>query len=310
MPGRKVTVRAPATSANLGPGFDALGLALDLWNEVDVEVAEAGGGAVEVEVLGEGAGELPRGPENLVARAFLRAVVEMKARLPGTARLVCRNAIPLARGLGSSAAATVAGILAAEAAAGHPLPPERRLALAAEIEGHADNVAACLLGGLVACAPSPTGPFALRLPYAGPPEVALIIPDFRVPTAEARAVLPDTYPRADAIANVQRTAILVGALASGDRVALAHGVADRLHQPYRMGLYRGADAVLGDAAAFGAAAACVSGAGPTLLAFPVRDGDGAARALAEALAGRWRALGVTCTGRALAVALYGARARE
>jgi homoserine kinase len=206
-----VRVRVPATSANLGPGFDALGLALGLYDDVVVRVADSG---LQVDVAGEGAGEVDRGRRNLVVRA-IRAAFDRLGGQPRGLEVVCANRIPHGRGLGSSAAAIVAGITAARGLVLGGMSDEDALSLATELEGHPDNVAACLLGGLTIAwsdTAAPGGVTALRLePHAELAPVA-IVPTTRLSTSKARKLLPATVPHADAAANAGRAALLTEAL--------------------------------------------------------------------------------------------------
>jgi homoserine kinase len=291
----RVQVRVPATSANLGPGFDALGLALALYNEVTA--AEADGVTVSVE--GEGAGRLPAGAENVVARGVRQAYEAAGRPFKGVA-LTCVNRVPTARGLGSSAAAWVGGLVAVNALMGSPLSRDALLALAARAEGHPDNVAAALLGGLtVSCALADGRVVAVTLPVPGGVRWVVLVPETTSATAEARAVLPATYSRADAVFNVQRVALLLAALQSGRLDALGHALDDRLHQPHRLRLFPWMPAVAQAARAAGALGCVLSGAGPSLLAAVSGDAEAVAHSMEGALA----AAGVR--GRAWAFAVDG-----
>jgi homoserine kinase len=211
----RVHVRVPATSANLGPGFDALGLALALYNEVTASEADT----VSVTIEGEGAGRLSTGAENVVARAVRHAYDAAGRPFKGVA-LTCVNRVPTARGLGSSAAAWVGGLVAGNALLGGPLSREALLALAARAEGHPDNVTAALLGGLtVSCALGEGRIAAISLPVPGAVRWVVLVPETTSATAEARAVLPPTYSRADAVFNVQRVSLLAAVRDDADVVA-------------------------------------------------------------------------------------------
>jgi homoserine kinase len=247
----RVHVRVPATSANLGPGFDALGLALALYNEVTA--AEADG--VQVTVEGEGAGRLPTGGDNVVARGVRQAYEAAGRPFKGVA-LTCVNRVPAARGLGSSAAAWVGGLVAGNALLGRPLSPDALLALAARAEGHPDNVAAALLGGLtVSCALGDGRITTVTLTVPGGVRWVVLVPEVTSATAEARAVLPASVPRADAVFNVQRVALLLAALQAGRLEVLGTALDDRLHQPYRLRLFPWMPAVA-EAARTRSAACC------------------------------------------------------
>jgi homoserine kinase len=257
----RLTVRAPATVANLGSGFDCLGLALDLAGEF---VADTG---VEpaVVVQGEGADELPRDATNLVFRTIAFLAREVGGRLPPF-RLTCVNRIPLQRGLGSSAAAVVAGLLLGDRLLGSNLPPDRLLELGVDVEGHADNVAACLRGGLVLAYLSEAGWRAARLePHPDLRPVILIPEAERLATEDARRVLPQRVPFADAAFNLSRAALAVVALTQRPEL-LPPALEDRLHQGYRLPLIPAARALFQDLRDAGIPA-CVAGSGPSLLAF-------------------------------------------
>ncbi|MFC3983726.1 homoserine kinase [Streptosporangium jomthongense] len=272
----KVTVRVPATSANLGPGFDTLGLALGLYDEVEASLFTPDGshtGTVEIAVSGEGAGELDQGEGHLIVRTMRTTFERMGLPQPHGIRLNCLNRIPHARGLGSSSAAICAGVLAARALAGtSSLGDDDVFALATEIEGHPDNVAPCLAGGLtVAWTDRSNTPHMLKLvPHADIRPVA-IVPRQRLSTEVARGLLPENVPHADASANAGRAALLVAALTvRPERELLLAATEDRLHQDYRApAMPRTADLVqrlrgIG-------VPAVVSGAGPTILAFSTVD---------------------------------------
>ncbi|WP_329014043.1 homoserine kinase [Micromonospora rifamycinica] len=259
-----VRVRVPATSANLGPGFDALGLALALHDDVAAEVVPAG---VRVTVAGEGAGELPPDDRHLVVVAMRAAFDQLGGQPPGLA-LECVNRIPQARGLGSSSAAIVAGVLLARALVTdgeRRLDDDAVLRLTAGIEGHPDNVAPCLLGGFTIAWTEPAGGRAVSLPVAPGVRPTVFVPAGRGLTATARAALPSTVPHPDAASNAGRSALLVHALTTEPALLLPATV-DRLHQDYRAAGMPATAALVGELRAAGVAAV-VSGAGPTVLAF-------------------------------------------
>ena len=290
-------VRVPATSANLGPGFDALGLALALHNEVIAEEEQG----VTVRIEGEGADRLPRDGSNVVARG-VRLAYETAGRPFKGCALTCVNRIPAARGLGSSAAAWVGGLLAGNALAGAPLSKEMVLTLAARAEGHPDNVAAAIFGGLTVSCGTPEGVIAVALPV--PPSLAwvVLVPEVTSSTAEARALLPASVPRADAVFNVQRVALLLASLQTARPGPLATALDDRLHQPYRLKLFPWLPEVAAAAREAGALGCVLSGAGPSLLAVVAGDGGPVARAMEATL----RKAGVSGSARALAVDADGA----
>lgn len=297
----RVHVRVPATSANLGPGFDALGLALALYNEVTAAEADR----VSVRIEGEGVGRLPPNGHNVVARGVRQAFEAAGRPFQGVA-LTCVNRVPPARGLGSSAAAWVGGLVAGNALLGGPLSRDALLALAARAEGHPDNVAAALLGGLtVSCGLGDGRVATVSLPVPGGVRWVVLVPEVTSATAEARAVLPQSVPRADAVFNVQRVALLLAALQAGRLDVLGIALDDRLHQPYRLKLFPWMPAVADAARAAGALGCVLSGAGPSLLAAVRDDADVVARSMEGALA----AAGVRGRAWAFAVDTEGAVAR-
>lgn len=271
----RVRVRVPATSANLGPGFDSLGLALTLHDDVDVEITEGG---LAVEVSGEGAEVADRGEAHLIVQVLRRTFAAVDALAPVASgpppglRLRCVNRIPHGRGLGSSSAAIVAGLSAARAL--HPygrlLDDTAALALATEIEGHPDNVAPCLAGGLTIAWTRDDGARLVRLELDA--EVVAFVPDRRLATERARGLLPDVVPHADAAANAARTALLIAALTGkpGPEVpldeVLLDATEDWLHQPYRASAMPESAALVKNLRDAGVPAV-ISGAGPTVLAF-------------------------------------------
>ncbi len=298
----RVHVRVPATSANLGPGFDALGLALALHNEVTASEADG----VRVTIEGEGAGRLSAGAENVVARGVRQAYETAGRPFKGVA-LACVNRVPTARGLGSSAAAWVGGLVAGNALLGGPLSRDALLALAARAEGHPDNVTAALMGGLtVSCAIGEGRIAAISLPVPGAVRWVVLVPEVTSATAEARAVLPPTLSRADAVFNVQRVSLLLAALQSGRLDLLGDALDDRLHQPYRLRLFPWMPAVAAAARAAGALGCVLSGAGPSLLAAVRDDADLVARSMEGALA----AAGIRGRACAFAVDTEGAMVRS
>jgi homoserine kinase len=272
----RVRVRVPATSANLGPGFDSLGLALSLYDVVEAWIDPTG---LSIEVAGEGAGTADAGEAHLVIRAMRETFKLLDGQPPGLA-LRCVNRIPHGRGLGSSAAAIVSGVLAARALTDDGaarLPGDAVLRLAAGFEGHPDNVAACLLGGLTVAWTGPDGPRAVRLSPRPAIVPAVFIAPKALSTEHARGVLPETVPHADAAANAGRSALLIAALTSdtasdtasdpGARLeTLLDATQDRLHQPYRAGVMPETAQLVARLRAAGVPAV-VSGAGPSVLAF-------------------------------------------
>lgn len=313
-----VRVRVPATAANLGPGYDVLGLALALYNGIEVEPLDAGRGADvagttggagvdvawRVTVDGEGAGELATDETNLTVQGMKLAAQAAGRALP-PCRVHCKNRIPVGRGLGSSAAAIVGGLVAGNALLGEPLTREALLAQAARKEGHGDNAAAALFGGFTVFYETKEGPRALALQPAADLAVVLAVPPIPLATAQARAVLPKALTYEDATFQMARVALMAVAITTGRPELLAEAAADRMHQPQRRPFepgYGEAEEALGAAGATGVS---LSGAGPAVLGW-VRSGeadavrDRAARALGEGAPGRPRvlALGINIGGAA------------
>jgi len=258
-----VSVRPPATSANLGPGFDALGLALARYDDLTARVTGAG---FRVTVRGEGAGELPTDERHLVVRAMLATFDELGGRPPGLA-VECVNRIPQARGLGSSSAAIVGGVQLARGLVEGGLElidDAAALRIAARLEGHPDNVAPCLLGGFTIAWTEGAGAAAVRLTTSPDVHPTVFVPTERGYTASARAALPPTVPHADAAFNAGRAALLTHALTSDPSLLFA-ATADRLHQGYRAEAMPGTASLVAGLRSVGVAAV-VSGAGPTVLA--------------------------------------------
>lgn len=257
---KQVTVTIPATTANLGPGFDCLGLALGLYNQVTFSRREGG---VKVTVEGEGAGVIPQDETNLVVQAAACLFAESSLPLPDF-HIHQLNRIPVSSGLGSSAAAVLGGIMAAGAFL--PAPPTQLeiLRLATRIEGHPDNITPAMLGGLTLIVQEQQELYVERIDIPAF-LVIVVLPEFDFPTSTARRVLPSQLSRQDAIFNASRLALLIRALQSGDMAALRIAMQDRIHQPYRLPLIPGMTEALAALQAAGAAAA-LSGAGPALLA--------------------------------------------
>jgi homoserine kinase len=265
-----VAVRVPASSANLGPGFDCFAAALGLYLELEVTPAERFELVTELDVR--------RDRSNLAVAAF-----ERLSPADGR-RFELRSEIPLSGGLGSSAAATVAGLLAAEQLVPGALAGRGTvLSLASEIEGHPDNAAAALLGGIVVC----TDGDAHRLAPPAGLEALLVVPDRAVRTQRARAVLPASVPLADAVYNTAHGALLMLALASGNLALLRRGLRDRLHQPYRSPLYPRSAELLESATSLGALGATISGAGPTVLVWVEREAAAGVKDALHELAAGW-----------------------
>ncbi len=255
-------VRVPASSANLGPGFDALGLALGIHLECRFQRSET----LRITATGRDADQIATDESNLIWQTALAVAHDTGGTLPPI-ELHIDNQIPLGKGLGSSAAALTAGVVIADRLLGLNWKPLRILDEAARIEGHPDNVAACVLGSIVASAIDSGGVArAVRLELPDTYGVAIVVPDFLLPTSEARAVLPATYSKADTVFNVQRSALLIAALATGTTSAFPTALEDRMHQPYRAKLVPGLDACI-KLRAPGLLGCALSGAGPSILVF-------------------------------------------
>lgn len=273
MTARHRLVRVPASSANLGPGYDSMAAAVSLY--LDLEVEEAGGYSFD-----PGGLEVPTGRENLIVRAFetLHPADRIAFRL--------RSGIPLARGLGSSAAAIVAGLAAADHLYELALSREEMLARATELEGHPDNVAAAIYGGFVICSAGEGGPVAARFDPPEGLEGVVVIPPEEVSTERAREAIPAELPLGDAVANVAAAATLVLGLRSADLDLVARGLVDRIHQPRRRGLFPRSMEIVDAAAGLGALGATISGAGPTVLVWTTwQEAGNVAAALEERCAG-------------------------
>jgi homoserine kinase len=294
----RFTVRAPASSANLGPGFDALGLALGLWNEATID---ATGPPWQVDLEGEEAALLA-GRENLVLTAMKRLADETGRTLPPFSISV-RTDVPVARGLGSSAAALVAGLVAADYLLGAELPVSDLFSLAWQMEGHGDNVGAALYGGAVLAVPELAHPIQLLTHSQLDLCAVVFIPLETGLTLAARAVLPTAVPLADAAFNVAAVGGLVLGLHTGNTQLITIGMRDRLHEPYRARLFPHLEVMSAAARQAGALGACLSGAGPSILALtePVH-----AAAVAAAFRAAAKSLGIDGEVKQLAVAPAGA----
>ena len=292
---QRVTVRIPATTANLGPGFDCLGLALELWNVVRLEI-----GKPKVVINGEGANTLSLGDENLILQAA-RALFQ-QARLPTpNLRLHCRNAIPLSRGLGSSAAAVVGGLVAANTLCGEPLTKEEILALAVSLDGHPDNVAPALLGGfqIVVKEEDRFRPTTVSLPEWL--SAVVFIPEMEMPTHEARRILSSQISREDVVYNLGRVGLLVNALNTGTAQDLRLATQDALHQPPRQALFPAMEPIINGALEAGALGVFLSGAGSSIVAFTRHHQRRVGSAMAK-VASEWNVKG---TARILRPSLQG-----
>jgi homoserine kinase len=278
----KVLVKVPATTANLGPGFDALGLALNLWNEAEFTCTDENN--MVVTVAGEGQAVLPTNAENAVVEAALQIYELAGKSCPGLL-VHCINRVPLGSGMGSSSAAMLTGMLGANALLGNPLTDEQILKLAIETEGHPDNVAPAMLGGLVASIVYENRVVSMKLPARanhGAIHATIVLPDFDFPTRQARAILPKQVGRQDAVYNISRAVLVTEALRTGNLDLLGIAMKDSLHQPYRLPLIPGAIAALEAGKGAGAAAVALSGAGPGLIAFSSQEEAGIGLAMKRA----------------------------
>jgi homoserine kinase len=252
----------PASSANLGPGFDALGLALGIYLDCRFRPSER----LSISVTGRDCEAISTGEDNLIWRTALDVAADTRSAI-SPVELQIHNQIPIGKGLGSSAAALTAGVVIADQLLGLGWKRPRILDEAARLEGHPDNVAACVLGSLVASAiDSGGGARAVRLDLAPLFRIGIVVPDYALPTVEARAVLPDCYSSADAIFNVQRAALLVAALTTGTVSAFPAALEDRFHQSYRAHLAPGLSDIL-KLRAPGLLGCALSGAGPSIIVF-------------------------------------------
>jgi len=294
-------VRIPATTANLGPGFDTLGLALDLYDELTIEAAPE----LEITVTGEGESSIPRGAENIACRAIL-AVFNRVGRQPPGIKITMHNNIPIARGLGPSAAALVGGLVGANTLLGAPLTREELLNLATELEGHPDNVAPALCGGLVVAARDGDRVYCRRLEPPPGLMTVVAIPQCTLSTRVSRGVLPAMIPLNDAIFNLSRVAVLLAAVQVGDLELMGRMMEDKLHQPYRLPLVPGIDAVFKAARAAGALAVALSGSGPSVIAFC----RGRRPEVGPAMIDAFNRHGVSCTVKELAPCPRGAEVLE
>lgn len=273
---KSVVVQAPASTANLGPGFDCLGLAVNLHNTLEMRPAERG---VAIEIEGEGAGSLPRGARNLMVRAA-RRVFDSVGRAPAGLSLRVTNEVPLSSGLGSSAAAIVAGLLAANTMIKGKLSREDLLRLAHGMEGHPDNAAAAVFGGLNLVSTVSGAPVSRRVSVPKL-KVVVALPQVSLSTQKMRRALPRRVPLSDAVFNVGHALLTVEALRAGDYQLLEAAMGDRLHQRYRLRFLPAGEAAMAAGRKAGAAAVALSGAGPSLVAFAPDRHQRIARAMAR-----------------------------
>ena len=300
--GQRVIVDVPATTANLGPGFDCLGAALDLNNRFAMRRIEGSGERFELIIEGSEGSHLRGGPENLVYRAAQR-VWKAAGLEPVALEARVRLAVPPARGLGSSATAIVAGLMGANALVGEPLSKEKLLELAIDIEGHPDNVVPSLLGGLCMTAKAASQRWrVVRCEWTSTVKAVVAIPSIRLSTSEARRAMPKAIPVSDAVVNLGALTLLLQGLRTGNGDLISDGMHDRLHEPYRWRLIKGGDQVKQAAMDAGAWGCAISGAGPSVLALCAEDkGMAVSRAMVRA----WEAAGVASRAPVLNVQTTG-----
>lgn len=254
-----IRIQVPATSANLGSGFDSLGIALTLYNQVWMEESDT------LDISSKDNIKIPTDETNLIFWAAKLLYEQCGRKLPGL-KIIQQNDIPMARGLGSSSACIVSGILGANRLLGNPLSQQDLINLAAKIEGHPDNTTPAILGGLVASAMEGERVYSVSVPVSEKIRFALFVPPFELKTEKARSVLPQEYSRADAVYNLSRSALMTATLFSGKTENLRVAVQDKLHQPYRSGLIQNFDQVFRLSYELGSLGTYVSGAGPTIIA--------------------------------------------
>lgn len=298
----KLKLRVPATTANLGPGFDCLGLALDWWNKIEIETIARG---LIVECDCPPGVDIPRTRDNLVVYG-MDAVYRLAKRKRPPLRIHITTHIPIARGLGSSSAAIVGGMLAANTLLDDWFSRDELVTLATRIEGHPDNVAPALLGGLMVAAMEGARVTVARFPVPRELRCVLFIPDTTLLTKKARGILPKRIPRADAIYNASRVALWIAALRERRWEWLGAATQDRLHQPYRAQLVPGMFALFDAAKDAGARGAALSGAGPSIIAFTDHPGEPVARAMMHAA----QRIGLTGVTRVVGVSPRGAEVRK
>jgi homoserine kinase len=300
--GQGVVVHVPATTANLGPGFDCLGAALELDNVFEMRCIPGGSERFDLIIEGSEGSHLRGGPDNLVYRSAQRVWREAGLE-PVALEARVRLAVPPARGLGSSATAIVAGLMGANALAGEPLSTEKLLELAIDIEGHPDNVVPSLVGGLCMTAKAASQRWrVIRCEWSQAVQAVVAIPAIRLTTSEARRAMPKAIPIPDAVSNLGALTLLLQGLRSGNGDLISDGMHDRLHEPYRWGLIQGGRAVREAALAAGAWGCVISGAGPSLLALCRAEvGDAVRTAMVEA----WRREGVESRGESLGLQTSG-----
>lgn len=260
-------IKVPATSANIGSGFDALGIALTMYNEIEIEESDV------LDIVSLDDIQVPTNTDNLIFQSACRLYRECGKPEPKGMKIRQTNVVPMARGLGSSSTCVAAGLLGANELLGNPVSRDELVNIASSIEGHPDNTTPALLGGLTAAAVEKGRVYAVTLHVANKFRFAAFIPNFELKTSVARGVLPESVSRQDAVYNLSRSALMAGSLATGNTENLHIAVQDKLHQPYRLGLIPGASEVFDLSYEHGSLATYISGAGPTIMAIIKRHDE-------------------------------------
>ena len=272
----KVSVKVPATTANLGPGFDCLGLALPIYNTVTVEETIMPGTGIEINIIDETHEQdiisIPTDENNIVFKA-IELLYNSIGQTPSELKITIKTHIPIARGLGSSAAVIVGGLIAANELLGHPADEAALLSIASEVEGHPDNVTPAVVGGLVMTSQEDDGSIIYRkLNWPQEWNITVCIPDYELSTEISRSVLPKEVPMEDAVFNAKRLAMLIEAINTKDADLMKYALQDRLHQPYRMKLVPGLDKILENLKHEENVLGCVlSGAGPGIIVISLKN---------------------------------------
>ena len=262
-----IKVQVPATSANMGPGFDTMGIALSMYNTLLVEETDK---EIIVDIIGDKREQLVNPSRHLIADTIVKLFQLAGKEIKGL-HLICDNIIPFARGLGSSSAAIVSGLFGGNALLGSPFSKDELLKIAVEMEGHPDNVVPAICGGFAVATVLPQGVRYMRCDIPDDIQAVVAIPDFKLSTVKARGVLPEEISLRDAVFNMSRTAMVVAGAMQKDFMLWGEMMEDRLHQPYRFPLIPGAEAVIAGAKSAGALSCVLSGAGPTMIAWARKE---------------------------------------